>query len=249
MSLALAFLVSLANAPFAIAMGAVIVFTLLQVSGLLGLLAGDADDAGAPHEVAAGHEGGAGGDTSHDADGGHEGDQDHDGDRGGAGGSFAAALGFGLLPLSMIWQTFAVASSITGFALNLPFMGAPDGPPLHTLAWTIPGATLVGALAVAGLGRVLGPVLATKPHEATSRAELVGQLGVVISSRVDEDFGEVRIRDKTGHDLRVVCRLAKGTSRSPREQDGVVVVDCDERGTLVVEPFDEGAVPARGTPG
>ena len=98
----------------------------------------------------------------------------------------------------------------------------------------------VGA-AVARLARRLGRALAPSEDEATSRAELVGQVGVVISSRVDEAFGEIRIRDKTGHDLRLVCRLTsagtEGRQIRVMEKDSVVVVDC-ERGELVVAPFD-----------
>ena len=59
----------------------------------------------------------------------------------------------------------------------------------------------------------------------------------MISSKVDHDFGEVRIRDKTGHDIRVVCKLAKEARGAPSEHQSVVVVpavaahnllsDCD----------------------
>jgi hypothetical protein len=86
---------------------------------------------------------------------------------------------------------------------------------------------------------VLGPVLSSKGQEATSRAQLVGQIGIVISSKVDHDFGEVRIRDKTGHDLRVVCKLARQAKGSPTERQSVVVVDYDERDGLLVAPLDE----------
>jgi hypothetical protein len=86
---------------------------------------------------------------------------------------------------------------------------------------------------------VLGPILSSKGQEATSRAQLVGQIGVVISSRVDRDFGEVRIRDRSGHDLRVVCKLAKEARAVPVERQSVVVVDCDEKGELTVELLEE----------
>jgi hypothetical protein len=64
-------------------------------------------------------------------------------------------------------------------------------------------------------------------------------MGVVISTKVDAEFGEVRIRDKSGHDLRVVCKLAPGAKSTPREHQNVVVVDYSEaKGELFVEPLD-----------
>ena len=58
------FLIAWANAPFAVAAGVALLFTLLQVTGVLGLIAGGGD-----------HDGDAEGGDAHDASGGgHEGD-------------------------------------------------------------------------------------------------------------------------------------------------------------------------------
>jgi hypothetical protein len=208
-------------------MGVVVVFTLLQVTGILGVLAGgDGHEHDVDHDVDADCAA-----DGHDANDSNE----HEGTRTG----FASSLGFGTLPFSMIWETFALVGAATGYALNMGYLGRPGGPPLLTLAWTLPAAVLAGGGAVVGLARSLGPVFASKDHEATSRGELVGQMGVVISSRVSADFGEIRIRDKTGHDLRVVCKLAPGARLSPVEYARVVVIDCDERGELLVEALDD----------
>ncbi len=238
----LAFLFAWANAPFAVAAGITAVFALLQVTGVLGLIAGSGD--GGDHDVD--HE------VDADADADHDVDHDHDGDDGGEDRSWAATalspLGFGRIPLSVIWQTFALVFAATGLALNMRFLGA-GGPPAYSLAWTVPFAILDGYLGVAVVAKFLGPVLSSEGQEATSRAGLVGQTGVVISSKVDGDFGEVRIRDKTGHDLRVVCKLAKGAKYIPMERHTVVVVDYDEgKGELFVEPLDleEDSVQASG---
>jgi membrane protein implicated in regulation of membrane protease activity len=233
---ALGFLFAWGNAPFAIAAGVFVAFTLLQLSGILGLLGGGAEDAHqADHDVDC--------DAEHDVGSSHEGEHASDeGDAhesGEARASLASILGFGTLPFSLIWETFAIAAALTGYALNLAYLGRPGGPPLWTLAWSLPAATLAGGFAAALLARSLGPVLASKRQEATSRAELIGQIGVVISSRVSDEFGEVRIRDKTGHDIRVVCKLAAGVRVAPAEHDRVVVVDCDEGGGLRVEPLDD----------
>jgi hypothetical protein len=229
------FLVAWANAPFAIAGGVAAVFALLQVTGVLGLIAGGGDgDSDVGHDVDA--------DVDHDVD--HDVDADHDAD-GDAGRDAALAVltpfGVGKIPLSLIWQTFCVVFAVVGFALNAHYLGQAGGPPAHTLAWTVPLSALAGALGVHVTARILGPVLSSKGQEATSRAQLVGQIGVVISSKVDREFGEVRIRDKTGHDIRVVCKLARGAARAPVERQSVVVVDYEpERGELLVELLEEG---------
>jgi membrane protein implicated in regulation of membrane protease activity len=226
---AVGFLLAWANAPFAIAAGIAALFALLQVTGVLGLIAG-------------GGEGDADHDVDHDVDADHDADGDHDGDHEGDERAWAAAalapLGFGKIPFSMIWQTFALFFAATGFGLNLHFINA-GGPPLHSLAWTLPIALFSGYLGVAVVARVLGPVLSSTEQEATSRAQLIGQTGVVISTKVDSEFGEVRIRDKSGHDLLVVCKLLPGAKSVPREHESVVVVDySEEKGELFVEGLD-----------
>jgi membrane protein implicated in regulation of membrane protease activity len=262
------FLVAWANVPFAVAAGVAAVFALLQVTGVLGLIAGGGEgdhdvDADVDHDVNMD----AGADVDHDVDADHDVDQDtdhdadHDADDHGPGArdvhgrslalAALAPFGLGKIPLSVMWQTFCIAFALAGFALNARYLGSEDGvPPVHSLAWTMPLSLLAGALCVAGVARLLGPVLSSKEQEATSRAQLVGQIGVVISSRVDRDFGEVRIRDKTGHDIRVVCKLAEGAKRAPTERQNVVVVDYEaERGELLVEPLEEGELGETGTSG
>ena len=182
----------------------------------------------------------------HDAD--HDAEGDHDGDASerSLGAALLAAMGVGTIPLSMLWQSFALAFAATGFAMNLHYIARPGGPPLYTLVWTAPAALAGGCAAVTGLTKWLGPVLSSKGQEATSRAQLIGQIGVVISSKVDHDFGEVRIRDKTGHDLRVVCKLARESKGAPAEHQSVVVVDCDDKGELFVAPLNEDDEPEHG---
>ncbi|MGZ3422812.1 MAG: hypothetical protein ACXWUG_08440 [Polyangiales bacterium] len=230
MSSLLRFLASTANAPFTIVGGIAIVFAAVQASGLLGLLGDGEHDVEADHDVEV--DGDA--DADADADGDHDAEADGE-DHAGFGDAIYAAFGIGRLPLSIVWQTWAVIFAITGLALNARFLGAASVP-LVTLAWTVPAGLASGGSVVAVLARLLGPVFATKACEATSRAELVGLSGVVISSKVDNDFGEVRIRDKSGHDLRVVCKLAPGV-RAATEREQVVVVDY-EGGQLFVSPVD-----------
>jgi membrane protein implicated in regulation of membrane protease activity len=238
---ALGFLIAWANAPFAIAAGVAAIFALLQVTGVLGLLAGGGDG-DADHDVDVDHDVDA--DLEHDVEAGHDADADHDAEHEGTdrgwGVAALAPLGVGKIPFSVIWQTYALAFALCGFGMNLRYLGGAVRPPLLTLAWTLPSSMVVGYLAVALVAKVLGPVLSSKAQEATSRSQLVGQIGVVISSRVDQEFGEIRIRDKDGHDIRIVCKLPKGTATPVAEHRSVVVVEVDdERGELFVEPFDD----------
>ncbi len=242
---AIGFLSAWANVPFAIAAGVAALFALLQVTGLLGVIAGggDADGGGdVDHDVDADVDA----DVDHDVDAEHDADADHDaehehgaGDRG-WGVAAMAPLGVGKIPFSIIWQTYALAFAATGFGLNLRYLGTATSVPAISLAWTAPASLVGGYVAVALVARFLGPVLSSKEQEATSRAQLVGQIGVVISSKVDHEFGEVRIRDKTGHDVRVICKLPKGTREPVAEHERVVVIDYEpERGDLLVEALDD----------
>ncbi len=227
---ALHYLFAWANAPFTVALGVTILFALLQASGLLGLLAGDADDHDVDHEVDADH------DVDHDAD--HDQDHDADGeDDQGIGAILFGPLGIGKIPFSLIWQAYAIVFAITGLAMNVP-ASASGTVPLLTLAWTIPTSLIAGYGAVAALARVLGPLVSSKAQEATTRAELVGQIGTVISSRVSPEFGEVRVKDKSGHELRVICKLADGV-RVASEHEQVVFVDYDDEQGLRVSPLEE----------
>ena len=241
---AFGFVTAWANAPFAIAAGLAAIFALLQVTGILGLVAGGDASHDADGDGHADGAGGADANADHPAGADHEADGDADdaAARGWASGWGSAALsglGFGRIPFSIIWQTYALAFAMAGYATNIHYLGRDEPPPVVTLAWTVPIAFVVGVLVVALLAKTLGPVLSSKEQEATSRTNLVGQIGVVISSRVDQDFGEVRIRDKTGHDVRVICKLPKGHTQAVQEHESVVVVECDDRGDLLVEPLGD----------
>src|SRR5262249_17704445 len=126
--------------------------------------------------------------------------------------------------------------ALAGLAMNTVALSRMGAVPTYTLAWTLPLAILAGYLATRLLGTWLARTLAGREQEATSRAELVGLAGVVISSRVSPEFGEVRVRDKSGHVVRLVCRTHGGEIA---EGQDVVVVDEDAAdGRLVVAPLD-----------
>lgn len=241
------FLMSLlawANVPFTAVLCIAVVFALIQMSGLLGLLAGGGDHEGdadhdidADHDVDADHDIDADGDAENDADHDHDADQENEQS---AGHGLLAGLGVGKVPLSIIWQTYAVAFGLTGIIGNTIYLSYARALPPTTLAWTLPVALVLGYLVTRRLGRVLARVAADPRHEATSRKELVGHTGVVISSRISSEFGEVRLMDKTGHVLRIICRT-RDSEPEIAEGREVVIVEYDSSGDhLFVAPLDEG---------
>lgn len=238
-------LLAWANAPFTVALGVAIVFALLQMTGLLGLLAGGGDHEGdADHEVDA--DGDADTDVDADADAGADADGDHDaeGDAGhaghaGMGTQLLAGLGIGKVPLSIIWQTYAVSFGFVGIAANTLYAGQRGALPTTNLLWTLPLSMVLGYLSTRLLARGVGRLISDPKQEATTRKQLVGHTGVVISSKIDGEFGEVRIHDKTGHTLRIVCRTRDATRAIPEGRE-VVIVDYDrEADRLYVAPLDD----------
>jgi membrane protein implicated in regulation of membrane protease activity len=228
-----------ANVPYSVALGTALAFAILQMTGILGLLAGGNDhDADHDHDVDVDADGDVDGDADADADGDH--DADHDADHGhGVGHHLLVDLGVGRVPMSVIWQTFAVSFAFAGIAINTIYAGRVGAPPTYSLAWTIPISLLFGYLVTRAAARALGKVMANPEQEATSRKELVGQAGVVISSKVSAEFGEVRVRDKSGHVIRIICRTREG-ERPIREGREVVIVDHDrDRDWLFVAPLDD----------
>ena len=235
------------NVPFTIAVGATLLFALVQASGLAGLLGGhgDADgDADADADV----------DGDVDANADADGDTDGDGDADDADGEswalkLGASVGMGRLPLTLLAQVFLVVFGVSGLLMNVAFVSA-GAVPFWTLFYSLPGSMLIGLIANATMTRLLAPIVDDKLQAATKRSALVGSIATVISRQVTEEFGEVRIRDRSGHDLRLVVKLAKddagarkiASSTPPvetlREGQEAVVVDVDDRGTPLVTPLE-----------
>lgn len=229
------FLVAWPNVPFTIAVGATLLFALVQASGLAGLLGGGGGDAEGDAD--------ADGDVDGDADADADGDSDADGDADDADGEswalkLGSSFGMGRLPMTLLAQVFLVVFGVSGLLVNVTFVST-GAIPFWTLFYSLPVATLVALTADATMTRVLAPIVDDKLQAATKRSALVGSIATVISRQVTEEFGEVRIRDRSGHDLRLVVKLAKdGAGATLREGQEAVVVDVDDRGTLLVSPLE-----------
>jgi hypothetical protein len=231
---------SWANVPFAIAGLATLLFGAVQASGLLGLLAGGGDaegdaDSDGDADVEADVHAEAEGDVDADGEG-----EDAEGESSSTDASLPgmvlAPLAIGRVPVTLTAQTFAMTFAVVGLCLNAMWTHAASVP-LFTLGWTLPAAGLLGYGAAALVAKIALPIVDDRRHAATTRNELVGAIGVVISSRVTGEFGEVRVRDKSGHDVRMVVKLAP-RSRDLEEREEAVIVDVDERGTPRVTALD-----------
>ncbi len=232
------------SAPFTVALGVALGFAVLQMTGLLGLIAGGGD-----HEGDADHDVDADSDVDHevDADGDADADHDADADEGdeadghghGLVHGLLAGMGVGRAPLSILWETFAVAFGFAGIAANTVYLRYQPALSPLTLAWTVPGALVFAYAVTRTLGNAVGKLVSNPNENATSRLELVGRTGVVISSKIDGEFGEVRVLDKTGHTVRIICRT-RDERQSIGEGKEVVIVDYDgDEGRLYVAPLDE----------
>lgn len=228
----MAFLVSLfawGNLPFTVVLAVAVLFAALQMSGALGLLAGD----------------GAGDAGDADADGDADGDAggDADGDHGGIAHGVLEFFGVGRVPLTVTAQVFSVVFALAGLLTNT-LRGAHE-PAASSLVWTVPVAFVVAALASSFTARLLGNAFDSSGSEATTRSELVGRTGVVVSSRVDAEFGHVRVVDKAGHRLwlSVSVRDGEGPISEGRE---VVVVEYDRvKDRVFVAPLEHDDPPTR----
>lgn len=233
-----------ANLPYIGAFTVAVLFAILQMSGLLGLLIGDSDhdadhdvdadaDADADHDVDA--DGDADGDADHDAD--NDNDNDHE-DSGSLGGKILVDLGVGRVPFSTVWQAFAIAFGMVGLAINLFVLGSPGAIATSTLAISLPISLVSAYLITRTITRLLGRVLGGEQEEASSRKDLIGSTGTVISSQITSEFGEVRIADRAGRLVHLICRIRETDDPIPAGKE-IVIVDYDAKtGHIFVSPLD-----------
>lgn len=243
-------LLTWANVPFVIAFGVAVTFVALQLSGILGLLAGGGDHEGdADHEVD-GHDA----DADADADADHEGgdhDADHDADNdsdseseqeqenaGHFGKDVLSGMGVGTMPLSIVWQSFAVCFALGGISVNSVYLARTGALPTSALLWSAPVALVFAYVTTRLVSKVFGRFAPKPGKTSTSRRDLVGKTGIVISSTVGAEFGEVRITDATGNVLRVICRVLPGEESIAEGREVVFVEHDRDKDLLFVAPFD-----------
>jgi len=145
------------------------------------------------------------------------------------------------MPLSVVWQAFAICFGLAGISANAVFIGRTGTLPTYTLAWTVPFALLVGFGVNHGLSRLFARLVVPPGKASTSRKDLVGRTGIVISSKVNAEFGEVRTVDKSGDTLRLIVKTLDGDEVIEEGRE-IVFVEYDPlKDALFVAALDEGA--------
>ena len=132
------------------------------------------------------------------------------------------------MPLSIVWQTLLTMFGITGM------VGASLKLPLYV---TIPVALVACFFLAAAVVRIIARLIPAASGVASARADLVGSMGVVISSKVTAEFGEARIKDSGGRVIRLVCY----THEAPIPEGAEVVVTGydKDRDRLYVSAFNK----------
>jgi membrane protein implicated in regulation of membrane protease activity len=222
-----------ANLPYISVFTIAVIFALLQMTGILGLLVGDSD-----HDADHDADVDADADADSDADADHDADNDADHEESGLGGKILVDLGAGRVPFSTLWQAFAITFGIAGLGLNFLLLAPRNALVTSTLAFTIPASLFIAYLVTRMLTRVLGKALAGENEEASSRKDLIGSTGTVISSQVTSEFGEIRVTDRAGRFAHVICRIREGEDAIAMGKE-IVIVDYDAKtGHIFVSPLD-----------
>ncbi len=200
------------NLPFLIMLGLVAVFFVLQLVGIF-----DHD-----HDVDADH------DLDHDVDA--DADHDHDADVADAAASWHDVLAFfgvGKVPFMVVWVTFFLFTGFTGIFFNrILSVSRPGGYIVWYFFVVFFVALFVGAIGVRLFSRLAAKLVDTGGRGSSQKHELAGRVGVVASTVLNADFGEVRVRDDHGNELLVHGRLAAGEAPLAHESK-VVLVDFD----------------------
>ncbi len=166
-------------------------------------------------------------DVAHDAD--HDADHgDHEGESSGSGvlSLLLGMLGVGRVPMAIVWQTLFTMFGLTGVTVTTVAASLLGPPRPFFLAFSIPISLVVGSVLSASTVRGVARLVPSSSGDATRKRDLVGCTGVVISSRVDREFGEVRLKDPLGRTLRLICHTLPGEPALP-EGTEIVVVDYE----------------------
>lgn len=215
------------NLPFLVMLGLVGVFFVLQTLGLFGHSDADAD---ADHDVDADADATPDAHVDHDAEADAEHDHDADGDHDGEPGAFHSMLAFfgvGRVPFMVIWVTLFLFCGFSGIFFNrVVFVRFEGDYPWWMFAVVLGSAFFIGLVATRLFARVAARFVDVGGKGATAKHELTGKLGVVASPRLDDKFGEIRVRDERGNEILVHGRVKAGEAPLAHGAN-VVLVDFD----------------------
>jgi membrane protein implicated in regulation of membrane protease activity len=177
-------------------------------------------------------------DLEHGADVEHSADLDHSlsGEAGGHDGGLStltllAYLGVGKVPLTVLLVLLTGSIGLLGWVLNsLVQFFARGGYPGLLFAAVLPGSLLGAGLLTARVARIIGSALPPISTTAVRNEALVGSLGTVISPYVDQQYGQVHVRDRGGTLISIfaIC----GDPAPIRRGEKVVLLSYDPKSRL-----------------
>lgn len=177
----LTFIISWYNLPFTAMIGLCLLAAALQ---LIGLGAdGDAD---------------ADLDADIDVDGDVDADGEVDASEMPSALTLLAFLGIGKAPLLVVLVILLGSIGTAGWILNTILQSLFTPYPGWGLTAVFPIALILGSFVSSRTARFIGRTLPSVSTTATAAAGLVGRRGTVISPRVDQKYGLVRVRDNSG---------------------------------------------------
>jgi membrane protein implicated in regulation of membrane protease activity len=156
------------------------------------------------------------------------------------GTAFLRLLGVGQAPLTMVLLILLAFFGLAGLVLNGVLWRLLDSYPRPALVGVVPVAFVVASLGTGRAAGLLGRLVPPLDTTATGLAQLVGCTGRVTSPRVDDRYGQVRVRDRGGTQITVFA--VTRTDDTPILRDSQVLLlhfDPNRRLFIVVPPFPQ----------
>lgn len=221
------------NLPFSLALLAFLGLAVLQFIGLGGEHDADAD-ADLDHDLDLGHDVDLDHDLDidHDLDVDHELDHDldhdvgHDVEGGPAWLEMLHFLGVGYAPLTMVLLVLLGSFGLSGWIINRLALGWLPIYPGWALALVLITALAAAAWITSRTARLIGRAIPSFASSAVSASQLVSRRGWVVSTQVDQSYGQVKIRDSGGTLITVFAKVDPDKPPIPRDSE-VYLVDYD----------------------
>jgi membrane protein implicated in regulation of membrane protease activity len=135
-------------------------------------------------------------------------------------------LGVGHAPVTMILLVLLGSFGILGWMANWFLLGKIPAYPGWAWVGILIGALLISAWFTSRTARLIGRAIPAFASTATSASQLVARRGWVISSQVDQTYGQVKVRDPGGTLITVFAKVDPDKPAIPRNTE-VYLVDYD----------------------
>ena len=135
------------------------------------------------------------------------------------------------VPVAIVGTTFAFGYWASSVILNHLFNT--DQSFLGSLIWVIPSA-IIGLVVVKIAVKPIAKITAQTAPEDTSRTDMVGTVGRVISSTITETFGQIEVKPSGEPEVVYNARTAKGQELSKGDAAKIISYN-DEQNTFLVE--------------